>query len=315
MTKDRSFTVFLGVVILIIYGLASCQYKDEPKTDYGEGDEYPAYSPDGRYIAYVHSGNTPHKGLYIIDRDGNNKRLVLAADDNRLMKPSYSFTSLSWSPDGQWLVFSNGHILKCKINGDSLKTLTDIDSTAYDGFYDPSWSNDNSRIVFAIAYKHIPNKKDGYGIYQTSVDFTHSKMLFNSDLIDIAGDPEFSPDATHLIFFSGNKDNYDADIYVSDSLGNARVKLTNNGRFNYEPTWSPDGQKIAWTSYGHINIMNADGTNQKEIAEGSGPSWSVNDEIVFSQTFRTGADKYHNYWREYLYVISPDGKNKKQITF
>lgn len=54
--------------------------------------------------------------------------------------------------------------------------------------------------------------------------------------------------------------------------------------------------------------MNSDGSDQREVGYGNDPSWSINDEIVFSHA---NAD----YSKEVLYVISPDGSNKRQITF
>ncbi len=54
--------------------------------------------------------------------------------------------------------------------------------------------------------------------------------------------------------------------------------------------------------------MNADGSNQYSIDYGNYPSRSPADEIVYSNV---NAD----YTKEILYIINPDGKNKRQITF
>ena len=54
--------------------------------------------------------------------------------------------------------------------------------------------------------------------------------------------------------------------------------------------------------------MNSDGSNQQEIGYGNDPSWSVNNEIVFSHA-------NVNFSKEVLYTVNPDGSNKNQITF
>jgi hypothetical protein len=54
--------------------------------------------------------------------------------------------------------------------------------------------------------------------------------------------------------------------------------------------------------------MNADGTHPLDIGYGNDPSWSVNDQIVYSHA-------NSDYTKEVLYIISPDGTNRRQITF
>jgi dipeptidyl aminopeptidase/acylaminoacyl peptidase len=58
-----------------------------------------------------------------------------------------------------------------------------------------------------------------------------------------------------------------SEIYVMNSDGTNQTRLTNNSATDYEPTFSPDGSKIAFTSNrdgnDEIYVMNSDGTNQR----------------------------------------------------
>ena len=69
------------------------------------------------------------------------------------------------------------------------------------------------------------------------------------------------------------------DIFVIDADGSNLVILTNNYLANDgSPSWSPDGNLIAFVSdrdgeYA-MYIMNADGSNVQRISEGSDPAWS-----------------------------------------
>ena len=64
--------------------------------------------------------------------------------------------------------------------------------------------------------------------------------------------------------------------------GSNQTNLTNNPAFDYSPSWSPDGQKIAFFSErdGNVDvyIMNPDGSNQTRLTNNPAydgyPFWS-----------------------------------------
>ena len=261
----------------------------------GPQDVDPAWSPDGNSIAYAHLYDTAKKypqGLYLIDRNGSNRKLVLAG---------YHF-SPSWSPDGQWLVFTSGGTLqKCRIDGSNMVTFDGLTQLKYREFYFPDWAPDGKYILF-----DNPFPSDGGGVFRTDYDFTGSKKLFQNNVS--ARDPELSPSGKNIVYFDWVGAWDYSEIFVSDTLGNNRIRLTQNTQDDRYPTWSPDGEKIAWISDLRLCTMNANGSNQAVINFGHTPSWSVNNEIVFSHA-------NSNYTKEVLYVVPPDGKNRKQITF
>src|SRR5665647_2641198 len=63
---------------------------------------------------------------------------------------------------------------------------------------------------------------------------------------------------------NGNK-----EIYIMNADGTDQVNLTNNPKYDWFPTFSPDGSKIVFLSdrdgIGEIYIVNADGTNQVNL--------------------------------------------------
>jgi Tol biopolymer transport system component len=140
-------------------------------------DLYPAYSPDGRRIAFVstrdHPDGTNNTDLYVMDADGTNVTR-LTSQDGGLIYPS-------WDPHGRHIAFSvsnsvaaNG-IFVINPDGTGLNQLTFGDGTDLM----PSWSPDGSQLTFA-------SSRDGSArIYTMNPDGTGITRLTNSSGFDM----------------------------------------------------------------------------------------------------------------------------------
>lgn len=123
--------------------------------------------------------------------------------------------------------------------------------------------------------------------------------------------PELSPGGQYVAFvtdrFGGGKEIVVKP--VADGLSDEHLlRLTDNYEITDDsPTWSPDGQQIAFysenpTSYG-INVMNADGSSKQLVFAGSNITnlnWSpVGNELVY-----TGYDNYTDSYGIYTLDIN-----------
>jgi len=246
-------------------------------------DDTPAWSPDGQRIAFTS------------DRDGNNEIYVMQADGQALIRLTYhpgNDTLPAWSPDGKHLAFisdrnGNFDIYTMDFDGHAPTRLTD--DPARDSM--PAWSPDGQRIAFAS------DRVYQGAIFVMRTNGSELKQLTDEPPIDWS--PAWSPDGEQIAFVSSRDDSQflsmmamHNNIYVMGADGSLQTRLTTRGAFDYTPTWSPDGQHIAferqlaWCWFrcrkGDINseifVMNADGTQQRRLtnhpAEDSFPAWA-----------------------------------------
>ena len=207
-------------------------------------DSSPAWSPDGRRIAFG-SG-----------RDGNREIYVMNADGSGVTRLTYNDaidSGPAWSPDGRRIAFASTRdgsfeVYVMNADGSGVTRLTDND--AFDWY--PAWSPDGRHIAF-------DSDRDGnWEIYVMNADGSGVTRLTYNGAADFS--PAWSPDGRRVAFASYRDGK--SEIYVMDASGVTR--LTDNDVPDVSPTWSPDGRRIAFSSERdgnpEIYVMNADGS-------------------------------------------------------
>ncbi len=106
------------------------------------------------------------------------------------------------------------------------------------------------------------------------------------------------------------------EIYVMNADGSGQANLTNHSARDFDPSWSPDGTRIAFASYrdGHtseIYVMNADGSGQTRLTTNYdsdyAPAWSPDGtRIAFTSVRSEGLAG--------IYVMNADGTGQICLT-
>ena len=94
--------------------------------------------------------------------------------------------------------------------------------------------------------------------------------------------------------------------------GGGEERLTHGERpGEQDPTWSPDGRRIAFADIGGIFVMNADGQDWTSVTDGpaddSNPDWSpVGPQIAF--------DSSRDLWDGDIYLVDANGSPMTNLT-
>jgi Tol biopolymer transport system component len=103
-------------------------------------------------------------------------------------------------------------------------------------------------------------------------------------------------------------DNFD-DVWTIDADGTDLTRLTHSPRPEFDPSWSPDGTRIAYRSERsgdpEIWVMNADGSDQRRLTAGLSPAWSPDGSLIaFAGPSGTSG---------IITLIRPDGTGLRQL--
>ncbi|MEP6774370.1 MAG: hypothetical protein ABJA50_02145 [Chloroflexota bacterium] len=232
---------------------------------------FPAWSPDGKMVAFQSKRDGPLSQIFVMDAEGNNKLRV--SDGNGFAGQP------SWSPDGKYIAYAGGaqqvsgaqrEIFVVSAAGGPPRQITNSGGS----LITPVWSPDGTHLICL----QVLGERD-YKILIMNTDGTNLRTLFEGGAIS---GPSFSPSGDDVLFYNiSEKGEAVHTVKVAD--GND-TSITATGSGDYYPVWSPDGTQIAWASSADkqlhkIVAAKDDGSDRRIVSTGEGDdygtSWAV----------------------------------------
>jgi TolB protein len=257
----------------------------------------PAWSPDGRQLAFQRARRGSSSWLYVADADGSGERRLPVGVSGRV----------DWSPDGRRLALtSDGRLLVANADGSG----SDVLVGARDGHAsDPRWSPDGRQIAFVLA----PDGVHG-DVYVVGADGTGRRRLTQLPRdVGVPDSPVWSPDGRRIAFL------LPGSLRVIDADGTAPRVLARfpTGIFPSSPAWSPDSRTIAYARLKVGRDRRKSGLYTVEVDDGivhrltrdidSSPSWSPDGR-------RIAFERLTGFHISEITVMDRDGSNQVSLT-
>lgn len=272
-----------NIVLLSVESLEKRRLTQPPS--YYHGDLDPAFSPDGKHLAFMRSVVDRVQDLYIVPVEGGQPQ--------RLTYDRAAVTGLDWTANGRSIVFASDRDGTSKLwrVAEAGGEPTWIATVGGGGeLQQPSIAREGERMMvtersFDTNIWHL-RRTSGYG------GLSSHRLIFSTRW---DSNPDISPDGERIAFASKRSGSF--EIWTSLRDGTEPVQLTNfGGPFTSMPRWSPDSSRIAFVSQedesASIYIVDAAGGEARRLSKGTfndvAPSWSRDGRWVYFGSNRSG---------------------------
>lgn len=197
---------------------------------------------------------------------------LLVRQHGRTTRVAARATTFSWSPDGRRLAYVDGRGDVWAVDADGTHRGRITRTPGGEQVVD--WSPDGRHLVVERGFRLFVVGADGR----------------NERLLTAGSGPAWSPKRGKIAFVREH------DLYVIDSTGRGLRRLTSSAGDESQPSWSPNGTRIAFlaTTLGQTDLFVVD-VQTKQVLQltndavvESSPVWSADGESILYLGDRTG---------------------------
>ena len=264
------------------------------------GDERPAFSPDGRYLAFVRRFEAVRSALFV---------MPLPRGEPKLVTDYNSPQTICWTADSREIVFGTypdigeSGLLRVFADGGEPRRVP----TRGERVLQPTISRSRLGYVSETGNSDIWRLE----LTENREMEAPSKPLFSWSSRD--ENPSISPDGMRVAFESSSSGRL--EIWVCDADGTKPIKVTDMKAGNSgSPDWSPDGKTIVFDSTNSgsfdIYVVGAEGGLAHRITTDPTdeviPRWSKDGRWIYFGSNRSGS------WQ--IWKVPSGGGEAAQIT-
>jgi Tol biopolymer transport system component/DNA-binding winged helix-turn-helix (wHTH) protein len=266
------------------------------------GDSSPAFSPDGKSLAFVRD-TLDVREIYVLPLPGGSP--VQITFDHA------DIQGIAWTPDGAKLIFSSSRQGQESLWSISAKggTPQRLPIAGAGWAVRPALSRKGNRLAYtSVNYSASIWRGSLTPDHKTSGPLEH--FISSTGLEE---GPQYSPDGKHIAFQS-TRNGYH-EIWRADADGSNPIQLTHFAKnLTGTPRWSPDSRRISFDSrpegHSHVFVINAEGGEPRQVTQGESEngvaSWSMDGRWLYFASNRGGT------WE--IWKITLEGNSATQIT-
>jgi Tol biopolymer transport system component len=252
-------------------------------------DVSPAFSPDGRWLAFLRWENGATYALWAVPQPVGKAKLLVTSP--------VPITSFAWKPDSRSIVYGGGPMSTGELRQATVDGQHALAPFALEGQPDQiTVAPKGARLAYVLQNLdaniwRLPLDRKGKG------NSPRPEKLFASVREEM--DPAYSPDGKSIAFVSNRSGHW--NLWMGNADGSGLREFEAQSLLPFHPAWSPDSREIAFDSAasgkGEIWIIAAGGGRPRRLVAIPGgaqvPSWTSDGKRVF---FYTNAEGTRQIW-------------------